>query len=90
MQTKQSNVFGDTALVYVRNAAWKVSKNGVISCPHFPAFGLNTERYEISLRIQSECGKKGLEITSYLDIFYAKGWFRVNRICKFTWLTDYF
>ena len=24
---------------------------------HFPAFGLNTERYGISLRIQSECGK---------------------------------
>ena len=47
MQTKQSNVFGDTALVYVRNAAWKVSKYGVISCPYFPAFGLNTERYEM-------------------------------------------
>ena len=25
--------------------------------PHFPAFGLNTERYSVSLRIQSECGK---------------------------------
>ena len=25
--------------------------------PHFPAFGLNTERYCVSLRIQSECGK---------------------------------
>ena len=24
---------------------------------HFPAFGLNTERYGASLRIQSECGK---------------------------------
>ena len=23
----------------------------------FPAFGLNTERYDVSLRIQSECGK---------------------------------
>ena len=37
--------------------AWKVSKYGVFSGPYFPAFGLNTERYEISLRIQSECGK---------------------------------
>ena len=27
------------------------------SCPHFPTFGLNTERYGASLRIQSECGK---------------------------------
>ena len=27
------------------------------SGPYFPAFGLNTERYGVSLRIQSECGK---------------------------------
>ena len=27
------------------------------SGPHFPSFWLNTERYGISLRIQSECGK---------------------------------
>ena len=32
-------------------------KYGVFSGPYFPAFGLNTERYEVSLRIQSECGK---------------------------------
>ena len=25
--------------------------------PHFPAFGVNTERYSVSLRIQSECWK---------------------------------
>ena len=25
--------------------------------PHFPAFGLNTEKYGVSLRIQSKCGK---------------------------------
>ena len=34
-----------------------VSKYGVFSCPYFPAFELNTERYFVSLRIQSECGK---------------------------------
>ena len=33
------------------------SKYEVISGPYFPAFGLNMERYEISLRIQSQCGK---------------------------------
>ena len=33
---------------------WKVSKYGVISGPHFPAFGLNI-RIEY---IQSECGKR--------------------------------
>ena len=27
------------------------------SGPHFPAFGLNVERYGVSLRIQSDCGK---------------------------------
>ena len=38
-------------------AAWKASKYGVISGPYFSTFGLNTERYFVSLRIQSECGK---------------------------------
>ena len=36
---------------------WKVSKYGVFSDPYFPAFGLNTERYSLSLHIHSECGK---------------------------------
>ena len=34
-----------------------MSKYGVISGPYFPTFGLNTERYKVSLRIQSECGE---------------------------------
>ena len=38
-------------------AAWKVSKYGVISGPYIPTFALNTERYFVSFRIQSECGK---------------------------------
>ena len=29
----------------------------VFSGTYFPAFGLNTERYGVSLRIQSKCGK---------------------------------
>ena len=37
--------------------AWKVSKYGFFSGPYFPAFGLNTVKYSVSLRIQSECGK---------------------------------
>ena len=36
---------------------WNVSKYGVFSGPYFPTFGLNTERYQVSLHIQSECGK---------------------------------
>ena len=39
------------------NNAWKVSKYEVFSGPYFLAFGLNTERYSVSLRILSKCGK---------------------------------
>ena len=39
------------------NTTRKVSKYEVFSGPYFPAFGLITERYEVSLRIQSECRK---------------------------------
>ena len=43
--------------------------------PHFPAFGLNTKRYGVSLRIQSECGKmqkkRWTRITPNTDSFYA-------------------
>ena len=39
--------------------------------PHFPAFGLNTERYGVCLRIQSECGKMRSRITPNTDTFYA-------------------
>ena len=39
------------------HTAWKVSKYWVFSGPYFPAFGLNTKRYSVSLCIQSECGK---------------------------------
>ena len=41
-------------LLLVKHTAWKVSKYGVISCPYFTVFGLNT-------------GKYGPEITPYLD-----------------------
>ena len=41
------------------------------SGPHFPLFGLNKERYGVSLRIQSECGKMRTRITPNTDTFYA-------------------
>ena len=41
------------------------------SGPHFPEFGLNTERYGVSLCIQSECGKMRTRITPNTDTFYA-------------------
>ena len=42
------------------------------SGPHFLAFGLNTERYSIYLRIQAEYGKMRIRITPNMDcIFHA-------------------
>ena len=41
------------------------------SGPHFPVFGLNTERYSLSLRIQSKCGKMRTRITPNKDTFYV-------------------
>ena len=41
------------------------------SAPYFPAFGLNAERYEVSLRIHSECRKIRTRITPNTDTFHA-------------------
>ena len=41
------------------------------SGPYFPAFGLNTERYEVSLRNQSQCGKIRTRITPNTETFHA-------------------
>ena len=41
------------------------------SGPYFPAFGLNTERYQVSLRIHSNCRKIRTRITPNTDTFYA-------------------
>ena len=51
-------IFSEILNISQRAAAWKVSKYGEIrsSGPCFPAFGLNMERYWVSLRIQSKCG----------------------------------
>ena len=44
-------------MVWRNFTAWKVSKYRVIFVPYFPSFGLNTERYRVSLHIQPEFGK---------------------------------
>ena len=38
---------------------------------YFPAFGLNTEKYGVSLRIQSECEKIRTRITPNTDTFHV-------------------
>ena len=45
------------------------------SGPYFPAFELNTERYSLSLRIQSKCGKIQTWITPITDAFHAVSMF---------------
>ena len=38
---------------------------------HFPAFEVSTERYGVSFRIQSDCGKMRTRIIPNTDTFYA-------------------
>ena len=54
------------------------------SGPYFPAFGLNTERYGVSLRIHCECREIWTIITPNTDSFYAvfKVFFFVAHIIK--------
>ena len=49
--------------------------NAVVA-PHFSAFGLNTERYGVSVRIQSKCPKMQTRITPNTDTFQVPvSWF---------------
>ena len=44
---------------------------GSFSGPYFPAFGLNTEKYRISLRIKSQCSKIRTRKTPNTDTFHV-------------------
>ena len=48
---------------------------------YLSAFGLNTERYGVSLRIQSECGKILTRKTPNTDTFHAVMYMHI-RICE--------
>ena len=41
------------------------------SGPYFPTFGLNTEKYGVSIRTQSKCGKIRTRKTPNTDTFHA-------------------
>ena len=56
-----------------RYTAWKVSKYGFFSGPYFLTFALNTERYSVSLRIQSECVKIQTRKSSVFGQFSRSG-----------------
>ena len=44
---------------------------GVFMAPYFAVFGLNTQRYGVSLPIQSQCGKIRTRKTPNTDTFQA-------------------
>ena len=52
------------------------------SGPHFLAFGLNPERYGLSLHIQSECVKMRIRTTPNTDTFYAVIDKQTEKICR--------
>ena len=43
----------------------------IYSGPHFSVFGLNTEKYGVSLRIQPKCREMQTRITWNRDAFHA-------------------
>ena len=61
--------------IFLLGTVWNVSKYRVFSGPYCPAFGLNTERYLVSLRIQSECGKVRTRKNSVFRYFTQWGFF---------------
>ena len=54
------------------------------SGPYFPVFGVNTERYSVSLLVQSECGEMRTRITPNTDTFYAVLRANKNKIITVT------
>ena len=52
------------------------------SGPHFPPFGLNTERCGVSFRIQSECGKIRIRMTPNTDTFQRVYLMNAGLICR--------
>ena len=69
--TKKSGTFGfEFPVMFVRDKLFINSSHCVnivriqsYSGPYFSAFGVNTEKYRVSLRIQSKSGKIGNRIT---------------------------
>ena len=53
---------------------WKVSKYGVFSGLYYPAFGLNTERYALSV-LSPNAGKYGTRKTSVFEHFSRSVWY---------------
>ena len=50
------------------------------SGPYFPAFGLNTERYSVSLQIQFKCEKEKTRKTPNTDTSHAVYFWKINHL----------
>ena len=59
--------------------AWKMSKYGVISGPHFPVLGLNTQIYTVNLRIQSVYKKIRTRGNSAFGHFSRSDWLHQKK-----------
>ena len=51
-------------------------------CAYFPAFGLITESYEVSLRVQSKCGKTRTRNIPNTNIFHAVHFTYKVHVCE--------
>ena len=72
--------------------AWIESKYGVFSGPYFLTFGLNTDRYSVSLPIQSKCGKMRTRKNSVFEQFSRSELYRFLilsvTLTVNTWITS--
>ena len=62
------------------------------SRPYFPAFGLNTERYSVSVRIQYKYGKIRTRKTPNTNTFHAvRGWWSKEKALQihYSFLENY-
>ena len=64
-------IVSQTTTFHITNHCVKNVRIRSYSGPHFPVFGLNTVRYSVYLRAQSEYGEIRTRITPNTDTFYA-------------------
>ena len=71
--SKSKEMLGRGEIAFIFSAIHCVKRVHIrsFSGPLFPAFGLNTERYEVSLCIQSESGKIRTRKTPNMDTSHA-------------------
>ena len=70
-------IFLEYKYIFSISTAWKVSKYRVFSGLYFSTLELNTDRCEVPLRIQSECGKIRTRKNSVFEHF--------SRIANYIW-----